>query len=225
MRLSLIIVLILSAFLLSAQNETEGNSRISTSWGYNIHIYKGMFDFKPPVVDINSLYYPDSYYYYTSFKHRSDLNFNIDYKISKLFSFSSGVELFFGLTKQSPNMQLVSSLQPLESFIRQNKTTIYLNIPIYINFSLNKTIISAGIIHPISYIGIENTKTHTGLVTKKLFYSPLELLQDYNYSVSLNLTQRDLFRIGNLMMGLKFGVTMSTYQYISAYYNLGLILY
>lgn len=211
--------------MLTAQNETESNKKISTSWGYNIHLYKGMFDFKPPVVDTASVYYPDSYYYYTSFKHRSDLSFNIDLKISKLFSASSGVELFVGLTKQRPNMQLINNLPYFESFIRQCKTTIYLNIPLYINFSLNKTVISAGIIHPISYIGIENTKTHTGLVTKKLFYSPLELLQGYNYSVSLNLTQKDLFRVGNLMMGLKFGITMSSYQYIRSYYNLGLILY
>ena len=54
MRISLIAVFTLCTLMLTAQNETEGNKRISTSWGYNIHLYKGMFDFKPPVVDINS---------------------------------------------------------------------------------------------------------------------------------------------------------------------------
>jgi hypothetical protein len=225
MKLSLIIVFTLCTLILTAQNETENNKRISTSWGYNVHLYKGMFDFKPPIVDTSSVYYPESYYYYTSFKHRSDLSFNIDYKISKLFSVSSGAELFLGLTNRSPNMQLINNLTPIESFIRKYKTTIYLNIPLYINFTLNKTVFSAGIIHPISYIGIVNTKTHNGFVTKELFYSPIELLQNYNFNFSFNLTQRELIKIGNLMVGLKIGIVFSTYYYTYSFYNIGLILY
>ncbi len=211
-KIGILLSLILLFINLSAQETENENSKISTSWGYNVHLYKGMFDFQPPVIDTSSLFYPDSYYYYTSFKHVSDLHFNFRYDITKRFSFQTGADIFLTVFYSKPNMKLFSSATTFNYDISRRVTRSYLCIPIALYYRKNNFDIG---------IGLSSCILSTYNIKSKLSDQQSEMTMDinllsatnnpYDFLIFIEMNYKSIFKTKRHNFGINLRTSNSTF--------------
>jgi hypothetical protein len=222
MKLSLIIVFTLCTLILTAQNETENNKRISTSWGYNVHLYKGMFDFKPPIVDTSSVYYPDAYYYYNSFQYISDIDFNCEYQLNKRFSLKTGLELYLIILKSKPNIDVINNAMLNPYKICGSHNIAYIGVPIALYYNLNKFNFGIGLTSCIFKYNNSRFKLNTGQEEINMNMRFFNKGYDYLWFVELN--YNSVFKTKNHNFGLSFKTSASTFLLykIGLNYSLGI---
>jgi hypothetical protein len=199
---------------LSAQ-ETENknlNNRISTSWGYNVHIYKGMFDFKPPVVDTSSIFYPDAYYYYSSFHYVSELHFNWNYKINKKINLYTGADLYLTIFQSKPNMELFNSITIDDYKTKWVTNCAYLGIPVGVYYNIKNFNIGAGV--STCLISFYNSKSlynnrHEEITMDLDFFSATNSTIDFLLFLEFNYDS--ILRTKKHNFGLNFRTSNSTF--------------
>lgn len=199
---------------LSAQEiENENlNNRISTSWGYNVHIYKGMFNFKPPFVDTNSMFYPDAYYYYNSFQHISDVNFNWKYQLNKRFSLETGLELYLIILKSKPNIDVINNTMLSEYKICGSQNIAYIGVPIALYYHLNKFNFGIGLSSCIFKYNNSRFKLNTGQEEIKMNMRFLKITnKGYDYLWFVELNYDKVFKTKKHNFGLSFKTFASTF--------------
>jgi hypothetical protein len=214
MRQSLILVFIMCTLMLAAQNETESNKKISTSWGYNIHLYKGMFDFKPPVVDINSDYYPWFYMTYVNFKYSSDVRFNVDYRLFNQFYISAGISLYAMPQSAKANHDFIVTLTAIDvgNFIEKYyniRNVVF--IPAGLKYKYKNISFAVGMVFPVLNANYSVYRYSNNILEKKMSY--FGYINDFPFSTGtfLSVTFENIITLNNCTMGLQIGYNNNVY--------------
>ncbi len=228
MRITLIIILILFSVYLNAQNEALSNNRIGTSWGYNVHLYKGMFDFKPGEIDVSASNYPWFNYSYVNFKFASNIGFNTDYRLSKTICVTLGINLYSNFYSVKANREFIDTLSIFNSEDYLDRGYYWENviyIPVGLKYRYNNITISAGLINPI--LGLQYRKTlyaKSGITDKRLDWRSYLEERFFSSSLYIQIAMDELFYVKNYVGGVTVG-----YNNISSFipyqsFTLGLVV-
>lgn len=215
---------------LSAQNdEANNNQRISTSWQYNVHLYKGMFDFKPPVMDTSSYYYPWHYMSYVNFRYSSDILFSVEYRITNSLYVCSGVNLFVNTYTTKANIDLINSLTnvdvgyySLKRFMLEN----ILYLPFGIKYKYKRFALTAGINCPMVNFSYTKKIFSNNVIEKDFYYNKWGCSNGNYFTPNLFLAAsvEELFNLKNFNVGLTFKCHTYTSFRPFPYFGIGVIL-